>query len=133
GPRGLLVAGDGLDPRALEPLGLRFVHPQAVHPLLLRLGAVEAGPREVLADPAVRAAVEGSLDAEDPEPVAEAVLGLVAAANLAPGEEPWLAELALPGEDGDLYPAGELLLPGGPLRDIVAPDAPFGVVAAELV
>ncbi|WP_119727118.1 sacsin N-terminal ATP-binding-like domain-containing protein [Thermomonospora amylolytica] len=133
GPRGLLVAGEGLDPRALEPLGLRFVHPEAAHPLLLRLGAVEAGPREVLADPAVRAAVEGSLDAEDPEPVAEAVLGLVAAAMLAPGDEPWLAELALTGEDGDLYPAGELLLPGSPLRDIVAPDAPFGVVAPELV
>jgi len=133
GPRGLLIAGAGLDPRALEPLGLRFVHPRAAHPLLLRLGAVEAGPREVLADPAVRAAVEGSLDAEDPDAIAEAVLGLVAAANPEPGEEPWLAELALPGEDGDLYPAGELLLPGGPLRDVVAPDAPFGVVAAELV
>ncbi|KAB2342053.1 sacsin N-terminal ATP-binding-like domain-containing protein [Actinomadura rudentiformis] len=133
GPRGLLVAADGIDPAGLDALGLRFVHPEAVHPLLLRLGTVEAGPRTVLADPVVRAAVEDSFDADDPDRVAEAVLGLVAAAHLDPGTEPWLAELALPGDDGDLYPAGELLLPGSPLRDIMADDAPFGVVAAELV
>ncbi|MFG2006500.1 sacsin N-terminal ATP-binding-like domain-containing protein [Spirillospora sp. NPDC048911] len=133
GPRGLLVATDGIDPAGLGALGLRFVHPEAEHPLLLRLGAIEAGPRTVLADPAVRAAVEGSFDADDPELVAAAVLGLAAAAHLDPGTEPWLAELALPGDDGDLYPAGELLLPGSPLRDIMADDAPFGVVAAELV
>jgi len=133
GPRGLLVAADGVDPAGLGVLGPRFVHPDAVHPLLLRLGAVEAGPRAVLADPAVRAAVEGSYEAEEPEEIASAVLSLVAAAGLEPGEEPWLAELALPGTDGDLYPAGELLLPGSPLRDLMAADAPFGVVADEPV
>ncbi|MDL4820460.1 sacsin N-terminal ATP-binding-like domain-containing protein [Actinomadura opuntiae] len=130
GPRGLLVA-DGVDPAGLDALGLRFVHPDAVHSLLLRLGAVEAGPRAVLADPAVRAAVENSFDADDPDAVAEAVLGLVAAARLDPGEEPWLAELALPGDDGDLYAAGELLLPDSPLRSVMAEDAPFGVVASS--
>lgn len=61
------------------------------------------------------------------------MLGLVAAAHVDPGEEPWLAELALPGDDGDLYPAGELLLPESPLRAIMAEDAPFGVVSGELV
>ena len=131
GPRGLLIASDGVDPAALDALGLRFVHPDAVHPLLPRLSAVEAGPRAVLADPAVRAAVEGSYDADDPDRVAEAVLSL--AADVDPGTEPWLAELALPGENGELYPAGELLLPASPLREVMADDAPFGVVAAELV
>ncbi|REE96375.1 sacsin N-terminal ATP-binding-like domain-containing protein [Thermomonospora umbrina] len=133
GPRGLLIAAEGVDPESLTVLGLRFVHPGAVHPLLMRLGAVEAGPRAVLADPAVRAAAAGSFDVDDPEPVADAVLGLVAAAGTDPGDEPWLAELALPGADGDLYAAGELLFPGSPLREIMAADAPFGVVAAELV
>ncbi|MFC6933698.1 sacsin N-terminal ATP-binding-like domain-containing protein [Actinomadura yumaensis] len=136
GPRGLLIADDSLEPAALEALGLRFVHPEAVHPLLARLGAVEAGARAVLADPAVRAAVENSFDAEEPdgpEEIAEAVLGLVAAAGLDPGEEPWLADLALSAEDGDLYPAGELLLPGSPLREVMAADAPFGVVAGPLL
>ncbi|XVQ11832.1 sacsin N-terminal ATP-binding-like domain-containing protein [Spirillospora sp. CA-255316] len=134
GPRGLLIAADGVDPSGLGgPLGLRFVHPEAVHPLLARLGAVEAGPRAVLADPAVRAAVEGSFDADDPDEIASAVLGLVEAARLDPGEAPWLAELALPGADGDLYPAGELLLPGSPLREVMAEDAPFGVAPDDLV
>ncbi|CNG29398.1 Uncharacterised protein [Mycobacterium tuberculosis] len=132
GPRGLLIA-DGADPAGLDVLGLRFVHPEAVHPLLTRLGAIEAGPRTVLADPGVRAAVEESFDADDPDAIAAAVLGLVSAAHVDPGDEPWLAELALPGDDGELYPAGELLLPESPLRSLMADDAPFGVVDGEIL
>ncbi|MFL6053703.1 MAG: sacsin N-terminal ATP-binding-like domain-containing protein [Actinoallomurus sp.] len=129
GPRGLLVT----DPEGLDALGLRVVHPEAAHPLLLRLGAVEAGPRAVLTDPATRAAVAASYDEEDPEPISHAVLTLVSRAHLRPGEEPWLAELALPGDDGELYPAGELLLPGAPLANVIAEDAPFGVADPDLV
>jgi hypothetical protein len=127
GPRGLLLPGPGLeDAGRLALLGLRVVHPDAVHRLLARLGAVEATPRGVLADPIVRGAVRASYDLDDPGPVAETVLGLVAAAHLRPGEEPWLADLALPGTDGEWYPAGEMLLPGGPMAEVVAADAPFG-------
>ncbi|MGH3380138.1 MAG: sacsin N-terminal ATP-binding-like domain-containing protein [Actinoallomurus sp.] len=129
GPRGLLMT----DPEGLDALGLRIVHPEAAHPLLLRLGAVEAGPRGVLTDAATRAAVAASYDEEDPEPIWDAVLTLVARAHLRPGEEPWLAELALPGDDGEVYAAGELLLPGAPLGAVVVDDAPFGVVDAGLV
>lgn len=132
GPRGLLLPGSGLSrPDRLSALGLRIVDPAAAHPLLARLGAVEATPRSVLSDPATRAAVENSLDDEDPLPVAEAVLGLVAAADLEPGELPWLPGLALPGQDGGWYPADELMLPGSPLTQIMADDAPFGVADAE--
>ena len=109
------------------------MHPQAAHPLLARLGAVEATARGMLTDPAVRAAVEASYDEEDPWPVADAVLSLVAAARLRPGDEPWLADLALPGDDGEWYPAGELLLPGGPLATVVAADTPFGTAGNEVV
>jgi hypothetical protein len=134
GPRGLLLPGPGLgSPDRLAVLGLRVVHPAAAHPLLARLGAAEATPRSVLADPAVRAAVEASYDEDDPGPIAEAVLPLVADAQLAPGELPWLADLALPGDDGEWYPAGELLLPGGPLAGLVAADAPFGTVSPDTV
>jgi hypothetical protein len=133
GPRGLLVAADDLDPAGLDALELRFVHPEAAHPLLLRLGATAAGPRAVLADPAVRAAVAGSYDADAPEAIAEAVLSLVTAARVRPGEQPWLAELALPGADGEMYPAGELLFPDAPLREVVAADSPFGVIDPALV
>ena len=134
GPRGLLLPGPGLEQASLlRPLGLRVVHPGAVHPLLARLGAVEATPRGILADPAVRAAVAASYDEDDPGPVAEAVLSLVAAAHLRPGEQPWLADLALPGADGDWYPAGELLFPGGPLAGVVAADSPFGTLSPEVL
>jgi hypothetical protein len=79
GPRGLLLPGPDLrQPGQLAVLGLRVVHPEAAHPLLARLGAIEATPRSVLADPATRAAVEASYEEEDPAPVADAVLGLVA-------------------------------------------------------
>jgi hypothetical protein len=134
GPRGLLLAGPGLEHAdRLAPLGLRVVHPGAAHPLLARLGAIEATPRSVLADPAVRAAVAASYDEEDPGPIADAVLSLVAAARLRPGEQPWLADLALPAADGEWLAADELLLPGGPLAEVVAADTPFGTVGAELL
>ncbi|WP_019629066.1 sacsin N-terminal ATP-binding-like domain-containing protein [Actinomadura atramentaria] len=133
GPRGLLVADGPAPPPGADVLDLRFVHPAAAHPLLLRLGAVEAGPREVLTGAAVRRAVAGSFDADDPRAVADAVLALVAAARLDPGEEEWLADLALDGADGEPYPAGELLLPDSPLRGIMADDAPFGIVADDLL
>jgi len=87
----------------------------------------------VLADPAVRAAVAASADEDDPEPIAEAVLALVAAAHARPGEYPWLGALTLPGDDGDWYGADELLLPGSPLAGVVAGDAPFGTASADLV
>jgi hypothetical protein len=134
GPRGLLLPGPGLEHAdRLAVLGLRVVHPGAMHRLLARLGAVEATPRGVLADPAVRAAVAESYDQEDPGPVAGAVLSLVAAAHLRPGEQPWLADLALPGTDGEWYAAGELLLPGGPLAGVVAADTPFGTVSPAIL
>jgi hypothetical protein len=137
GPRGLLLPGPGLDrPGRLAALGLRVVDPEAAHPLLARLGAVEATPRGVLADPATHAAVRNSYDAateagyddDGPERVADAVLGLVAAANAERGEYPWLADLALRDADGDWSPAGELLLPGSPLAGLVSADAPFAAI-----
>jgi len=134
GPRGLLLPGPGLArPERLGVLGLRVVAPEAAHPLLARLGAVEATPRSVLGHPATRAAVEASCDEEDPAPVADVVLGLVAAAHAAPGEYPWLADLALPDSDGEWRPAGELLLPGGPLAGVVAADAPFGIAGQQVL
>jgi hypothetical protein len=134
GPRGLLLAGPELGQAGqLSRLGIRIVDPGAAHPLLARLGAVEATPRGVLDDPAVRALVAASAEEEDPGPVADAVLGLVAAARLQPGERPWLADLALPGTDGEWYPADELLLPGGPLAGVVVAGSPFGTADPALL
>src|SRR5690606_39736581 len=90
--------------------------------------------RTVLDDPLTRAAVAESLDSPDPEPVSRAVLALVEAAGLTAGEAPWLSDLALRGADGELYPAGELLLADGVLAGVVdVEDSPFGTAAPELV
>ena len=133
GPAGVLLPDPGLPVGRLGPLGLRLADPGALEPpaarrLLERLGARPATAAAVLADPAVRTAVETSMDAvEDalpgaPEPaeLAEAVLALVGAARPAVGELPWLAELALPDDDGGWAPAGELVLPGSPLAAVLA-------------
>lgn len=133
GPAGVLLAEPGLPVAGLAPLRLRLAHPEAAAPpaarrLLERLGARPATAAQVLADPAVRSAVEASLDAAedldgDPGALAGAVLGLVAAAGPAPGELPWLAELALPDAAGGWAPAGELLLPGSAFAAVVEEGA----------
>lgn len=115
--------------------GLRVVHPQSVHPLLVRLGAAASGPSELLGDPAI-AEVVAHTDPDDvaaARELADSVLRLVAAAGVRPGEHPWLGELLLGDELGELRAADELLLPGSPLATVLAPDAPFGTVDAALV
>jgi len=127
-PRGLLVADAAVD---LSPLGFKVVAPEATHDLLLRLGAQHAEPRALFEDPRVRSAVEAADDlwGDDLQDLVSAVLALVGAADLRPGDLPWLAALPLPSADGDSRPAGELLIPGGPLASVVDLDAGFGLVA----
>ncbi|GHD57233.1 hypothetical protein GCM10010317_044670 [Streptomyces mirabilis] len=116
---------------ALARLGLKVAHPDAAHPLLEKLGALPATPRAVLTTPQVRAAVAASLDDEggawdedapDAEELADTVLALVRDAALEPGDEPWLGALALPDEEGELLPAGELVLPGSPFAQVMRED-----------
>jgi hypothetical protein len=129
GPRGLALPDPDSPVADLSAIGIRVVHPDAVHPLLRSLGAVDAEPRLLLEQPQVRSAVESSYDAEDPAPVAEATLSLLAAATVAPGELPWLADLALTDRDGEWRPAGELVLPDGRMAAAIAADSAFRVVA----
>ncbi|WP_245817157.1 sacsin N-terminal ATP-binding-like domain-containing protein [Geodermatophilus saharensis] len=143
GPGGVLLPDEGLPVDRLGPLALRIAAPEAVAPpaarrLLERLGARPATAAAVLADPAVRAVVERSVDAvddgwddADPADLATAVLALVATARLAPGELPWLAELALPDAEGAWAPAGELLLPGAPLAAVLE-DGALGLLAPDV-
>ncbi len=133
GARGLVLPGDATLPEGLARLGVRVVDPQAAHPLLLALGALPAGPRELLEDERLLACIDESVDSDDPEDVAEVVLALVAAARVNPGELPRLGRLALTDTHGEPTPAEELLLPGGAWSAIVADGAPFGTVSAALV
>ncbi|MGA4849625.1 sacsin N-terminal ATP-binding-like domain-containing protein [Streptomyces sp. G5(2025)] len=131
GPRQVLLpaSGDERDPASLARLGLKVAHPDAAHPLLEKLGALPATPRAVLTTPQVRAAVAASLDddtwdedALDADELADVVLALARDANLSPGDEPWLGALALPDEDGELAPAGELVLPGSDFAEVMRDD-----------
>ncbi|MDN3245617.1 molecular chaperone Hsp90 [Streptomyces sp. ZSW22] len=144
GPRQVLLPSPdaaSLDPDVLTRLGLKVAHPDAAHPLLEKLGALPATPRAVLTTPQVRAAVAASLDDEggtnweedtlDADELAATVLGLVRDAGLEPGDEPWLGALALPDEDGELSPAGELVFPGGPFARVMREDE-LAAVDAEL-
>ncbi|CCH27862.1 hypothetical protein ABZ816_06665 [Actinosynnema sp. NPDC047251] len=126
-PRGVLVLSSDTPP---DLSGLRIAHPDAAHPLLLRLGATEAGPAELLDSDAVRESVHRSLDdpAMDGPELVRTVLSLVARA----GGRPWLGELALPDESGEWRRADELAFPDSALLSVLEEDAPIGTLSAEL-
>jgi len=123
GVRGVVIGASADLASALETLGVRVADPALDHPLLERLGAERADPFALLSDETVRATAQQSMAAEDPEPIATAVLTLVAAAGAPAEAARWLAELALPDDEGEWAPAGELLLAGSALADILEPDA----------
>ncbi|NUR40028.1 MAG: molecular chaperone Hsp90 [Streptomyces sp.] len=144
GPRQVLLPtpdGAAVEPEVLARLGLKVAHPDGAHPLLEKLGALPASPRAVLTTPQVRAAVAASLDDEGPldweqdtldsEELADTVLALVRDAGLEPGDEPWLGALALPDEDGEPAPAGELVFPGSPFHQVIR-EGELATVDAEL-
>ncbi|TCP56550.1 hypothetical protein EV191_101493 [Tamaricihabitans halophyticus] len=138
GPRGALLPDFAAAAELLADArlpGLALVHADAVHPLLERLGAVRAGPAELLAAPELRAAVEADIDAEPVLPeessLADIVLSLVRLAGVEQGEHPWLGALALPDSAGDLRRADELALPGAPILAVLAADSPLGVLAED--
>jgi hypothetical protein len=119
--------------------GLRIVHPDAVHPLLYRLGTAEAGPVELLDHDSVAEAVTRSVaeaeDGMDTRALVGLVLGLLAEVETGSdtlAARPWLAGLALSDIDGEPCRADELMLPDAVLAPLLEPGTPIGVLAAEL-
>jgi hypothetical protein len=128
GPRGVLLPGPALDAAALAELPIRLADPAVSSgpsgELLRGLGAADADPATLLADPAVT---------DDDVPYTAAMALVAALAPTFVGVPADLGErLLLPGADGDLWPAGELLLPGGTLAEVIRSDAPFGLLAADV-
>jgi len=120
---------------ALATLGVRVVHPDAVHPLLGHLGAVPLDPRAALELPAVHAAVRAAASDDDLDlalAVLEVAAAAVAAGRLAPGDLPWLADLPLPDADDDVSPAALLALPDSFAAQVLDPDE-VALVAADAV
>ncbi|WP_433196033.1 sacsin N-terminal ATP-binding-like domain-containing protein [Nocardia sp. CA-107356] len=127
GPR-TVVLDDQLEV-AIPVHWARLVHPEAVHPLLARLGARSATAEDLLTDPGLRA--ELADQPGDPDTV-DAVLRLAAHAD--PTALPsWLGLLELSDSTGELLPADELLLPDAPLSALLVADSPFGTVAQDIV
>ncbi|NMD58480.1 ATP-binding protein, partial [Tsukamurella columbiensis] len=126
-----LVAGDAA-PLALVTWA-RIVHPAAQHPLLERAGARRLAAADLLGDPALREEVgridwEAGPTDEDIE-LTEAVLGLLGdGGTVGPT---FLGLLPVPGDDGALYPADELLAAAAPLREALGEDHPYGTVALD--
>lgn len=126
GPRGVLLGeADGV-----VPTELRLVHPEAAHPLLERLGARSVGPEELLdaLRPAVERSVDDAEDGLDVTGLARAVLSLAERLAERATARQWLGALALADDTGAPRRADELVLPGGALRELLAPDAPLGVL-----
>ncbi|CCQ17755.1 putative uncharacterized protein [Rhodococcus sp. AW25M09] len=128
GPRTTVIGSDS----SAAVTWVRLVHPDAVSPLLTRLGAREATASELLTDPALEAALD-DLDWDDDvevDPLVSAVLTLAAEAGDLPS---WIGGLPLEDDQGELRSADELLLPGAPLADLLIRDSPFGVLSAASV
>ncbi|MEV5965489.1 hypothetical protein AB0L70_27215 [Kribbella sp. NPDC051952] len=135
GVRGLLLSGPEIPTDILAAFGeygVRVVHPDAVDPALERLGAIPATPRSLLEDSAVRTAVEHSVEADDPDAIAYAVLTLIAADPTQAEGLWWLSDLVLHDADGELVPANALVIPGSAAEEVLDADE-VAPVARELL
>ncbi|MFI8567364.1 sacsin N-terminal ATP-binding-like domain-containing protein [Rhodococcus sp. NPDC078407] len=128
GPRTAVIGSDA----SAAVTWVRLVHPDAVSPLLTRLGAREATAADLLTDPALEAALDDLDwdDSDDVEILVNAVLALAGEAGELPG---WIGGLPLEDDHGELRSADELLLPGAPLANLLVQDSPFGVLAPAVV
>jgi hypothetical protein len=126
---------------SIDIVGLRVAHPDAVHPLLERLGATYGDAVDLLDAPELETAVARSVSdaaaGADPAELADLVLRLVEQSGYRPGERSWLGALALPDSDGEVRRADELVLPDSPLLDVLDPaevgaDGSLGVLAGSV-
>ncbi|MCF8586865.1 sacsin N-terminal ATP-binding-like domain-containing protein [Gordonia liuliyuniae] len=130
GARGLFVLDELVHAtgRVQPPDWLPLVHPDAYDPLLDRLGLEHCGVADALADPALRAAID---TADTHEELSAAVLDLIVLGDL--DDASGLGALELRADDGEDWPADELLLPDAPLRAVLVADSPFGTLDQSVV
>jgi hypothetical protein len=130
GPAGVILPGrdvtGGKGLASLAAWGVRVADPEAAHPMLERLGAERMTARTLIASSAVQAAIGSYWDSspvDAPAGISDLVLELASSAGLVPGELPWLGMLALHAADGELVPAGDLVLPGSLLHRMWEPES----------
>ncbi|MEG3614320.1 sacsin N-terminal ATP-binding-like domain-containing protein [Isoptericola haloaureus] len=136
-PEGSVDDGDEASLAATaRVLGLRVVHPDVAHPLLVRAGAVATDAYRMLQDPEVRRAAldaaETVLDGDEDDGAREIVASALALVRLTGGADApfWAGELPVPTADGDLVSLREATLPGTWAAEVLDGLAP---VSAEYV
>lgn len=136
GAAGALLPEPGIPVESLSIFGLPFVAADLVsmpraREALQEWGAQQITVESLLSQPEIKDLVGRSADDDEVEEIAAAVLALAADAGRdLVVEHPWLAELALPDDQGDWVPAGELVLPGSPLADVLEPGS-LGLVDVD--
>ena len=118
----LLPEGDA---SALTELGLRVVHPEAVHPLLARFGARPGDAGSVLRTDDMNAMLHELHEPDEQHRFTRAVLALVTESGVDVSDVAALSALRLPTVDGSWLPAGDLLLPGTTLASAAVTDASY--------
>ncbi|WP_402467347.1 sacsin N-terminal ATP-binding-like domain-containing protein [Isoptericola aurantiacus] len=118
-PEGSVDDGDEASLAATaRVLGLRVVHPDVAHPLLVRAGAVVTDAQRMLHDPEVRraalAAADAVLDGDGDDGATEIVASALALVRLTGGIDApfWTGELPVPTADGEMSALREATLPG---------------------
>ena len=118
-PEGSVDDGDEASLAATaRVLGLRVVHPDVAHPLLVRAGAVVTDAQRMLHDPEVRRAAleaaEAVLDGDADDGEQEIVDSALALVRLTGGVDApfWTGELPVPTASGEMAALREATLPG---------------------
>lgn len=138
GTRGVLLPESGLDVSALTDAGveLRVLHPEAVDPAWASIGVELATAPMLLEDDRLRQAVEDEVAAlreDEIEPsgaLGLAVLELVGGSGVSFANVSWLQDVVLAADDGSMWPAADLLMPGSPLAEVVEDPV---IVSGELI
>ncbi|MDO8152287.1 sacsin N-terminal ATP-binding-like domain-containing protein [Isoptericola sp. b408] len=132
-PEGSVDDGDEASLAATaRVLGLRVVHPDVAHPLLVRAGAVATDAHRMLQDPEVRRAAldaaEAVLDGDGDDGAREVVASALALVRLTGGADApfWTGELPVPTADGELVALREATLPGTWAAEVLDGLAPVG-------
>lgn len=109
------------DPAPLAELGLRVVHPDAVHPLLSRLGGRPGNAAAILSSSELQGRLREELPPDEQQQLTRAVLALVATSDEDLSDLPGLSELRIPCSGG-WAAAGECVLPDSELAGAVRDD-----------
>ena len=108
---------------SIASLELRIIAPDAVHPLLERLGARPGDAYSVLSSDELHQRLREERPQVESQRFSKAVLELVALADPEPTDISQLRQMQVPVQDDQSVELGEAVVPGSVLSSVVASDA----------